>query len=129
MFDTTRLPETFAEVAQDGSRYDGLLGMGNGWLSDCRLEPHATTRAVRHLAHDEIWYVRSGRGEVWRSLDGCDEIVAVDTGTCLTLPARAAFQFRTGAEALLFLIIQAPPFPQEPPPAFEYVKGPWTANV
>jgi mannose-6-phosphate isomerase-like protein (cupin superfamily) len=127
VFETMRLPETFAALAQDGSRYDGLLGTSNGWLSDCRLQPHATTRAVRHFTHDEIWYVRSGRGEVWRSNDVAEEIVSATTGTCLTIPALTAFQFRTESEALGFLIIQAPPWPDGP--GFEYVPGHWPASV
>jgi mannose-6-phosphate isomerase-like protein (cupin superfamily) len=127
VFETMRLPETFAEVAQDGSRYDGLLSTTNGSLVDCLLRPHATTRAVRHLAHDEIWYVRSGGGEVWRSDGEAEEVVTVTTGTCLTILALTAFQFRTESDALGFLIIQAPPWPERP--GFEYVPGHWPASV
>lgn len=126
MFETKQLPETFAQVAQDGSYYDGLMGTAHGWLSDCSLTPGRVTRAVRHLAHDEIWFVRSGRGQVWRCLEDQQEIVDVEAGTCLSLPARTAFQFRTtGDQPFRFLIIQAPPWPQEEP-AFKYVAGPWT---
>jgi mannose-6-phosphate isomerase-like protein (cupin superfamily) len=127
VFETKRLPETFAEVAQDGSRYDGLLGTTNCWLSDCLLRPHATTRAVRHLAHDELWYVRSGRGEVWRSYREREEVVTVETGTCLTIPALTAFQFRTESDELGFLILQAPPWPDRP--GFEYVAGYWPVSA
>lgn len=127
-FETSRLPETFAEVAQDGSRYDGLLGTANGWLSDCSLPPGATTRAVRHRAHDEIWFVRAGRAQVWRALAGRQEIIDADVGTCLTIPAGTAFQFRTmGDQPFRFLILQAPPWPDESHQlAFAYVDGPWT---
>lgn len=128
-FATLSLPGTFNDVAQDGSRYDGLLGIRHGWLSDCRLMPHTTTRAVRHLAHDEIWFVRAGSGQVWRSLHGHDESVDVAAGTCLTIPAGTAFQSRTGPDPLQFLIMQAPPWPPEPQPAFEYAEGPWPPNV
>jgi mannose-6-phosphate isomerase-like protein (cupin superfamily) len=127
VFETTRLPETFADVAQDGSRYDGLLSTANGSLSDCLLRPHATTRAMRHLAHDEIWYVRSGGGQVWRSNAEAEEVVTVTVGSCLTIPALTAFQFRTESEALGFLIIQAPPWPERP--GFEYVAGFWPVDV
>lgn len=127
MFETMRLPGTFAEVAQDGSRYDGLLGTTNGWLSDCQLRPYATTRAVRHLAHDEIWYVRSGKCEIWRSIGDAEETVTAATGTCLTIPALTAFQFRTESDAVGLLIVQAPPWPQEP--GFEYVPGHWAAGI
>lgn len=128
-FDTLSLPETFTDVAQDGSRYDGLLGTRHGWLSDCRLMPYSTTRAVRHLAHDEIWYVRTGAGQVWRSLYGHEQAVDVAAGTCLTIPMQTAFQFRTGSEPLQFLIMQAPPWPAEPQPGLEYTDGPWAPNV
>lgn len=120
-----RLPETFAETAQDGSSYDGLVGTGHGWLSDCSLDPGATTRALRHRAHDEIWYVRAGRGQVWRHLGDQEEVVDAEAGT--SIPAGTAFQFRTqGDEPFRFLIIQAPPWPDESiEAAFTYATGPW----
>ena len=126
IFDAKRLPETFTETAQDGSRYDGLLGTDNCWLSDCSLPVGRITRAVRHFRHDEIWFVRSGHGQVWRSGQGQDEILDAGSGTCLTIPADTAFQFRTvGEEPFRFLIIQAPPWPTDEEPAFAYVEGPW----
>jgi len=130
VFETKRARETFAETAQDGSSYDGLLGSAHGWLSDCSLDAERTTRALRHRAHDEIWYVRAGRGQVWRRLGEQEEVVEVEAGTCLTIPAGTDFQFRTvGHEPFRFLIIQAPPWPDETvEPAFAFVSGPWIAS-
>lgn len=130
-FATARLPEIFAEVAQDGSRYDGLLGTAHGWLSDCSLPSGGVTRAVRHRAHDEIWFVRAGRGQVWRAAAGREEVLDAGVGTCLTIPAGTAFQFRTvGPQPFRFLILQAPPWPDESSePALAHVDGPWTPDT
>lgn len=127
VFDTTRLPECFSGLAQDGSRYDSLLGTSHVHLNDCSLAPQQTTRAVRHQAHDEIWFVRSGEGSVWRRRDDHEEVVSVEAGACMTIPAGTAFQFQnTGAGPFRFLIVQAPPWPDETvEPAFAFVEGPW----
>ncbi len=130
MFETTRLTGTCAQVAQDGSSYEGLLGTRHVWLSDCALPSDQTTHAVRHSAHDEIWFVRAGRGQVWRSLDRRQEVTDVEVGMCLTIPSGTAFQFRTiGLEPFRFLIVQAPPWPEDEEAAFEYVNGPWTPSA
>lgn len=125
MFETKRLAETFAETAQDGSTYDGLLGTAHGWLSDGELLPGKVTRPVRHRAHDEIWYVRCGHGQIWRSDGTTEDVVDAVAGTCLTIAAGTAFQFRAlGGQPFRFLIFQAPPWPHDGP-GFDYVAGPW----
>lgn len=125
MFDNKQLPGTFSDTAQDGSHYDGLIGTNQSWLSDCDLQPGEVTRPVRHRAHDEIWFVRSGSGQIWRSNEISQAVIDADFGTCLTIPAGTAFQFRTtGDQPFRFLIFQAPPWPSDGP-GFDYVDGPW----
>lgn len=60
MFETTVLPEQYSETAQDGSYFHTLLGTEHGTLVDITLPAGRTTRAGRHRAHDEIWFIRYG---------------------------------------------------------------------
>jgi mannose-6-phosphate isomerase-like protein (cupin superfamily) len=76
------------------------------------LDPGKTSTAVAHCTVDEIWYVVAGAGEMWRKLDGREEIVPLAPGTCLTIPVGAHFQFRaTGSAALSAVAITMPPWP------------------
>ena len=47
----------------------------------------AVSRAVAHRTIEEIWYVVSGEGSMWRQLDGREEVVALSPGVSITLPA------------------------------------------
>jgi mannose-6-phosphate isomerase-like protein (cupin superfamily) len=61
---------------------------------------------------DELWYVISGTGEVWRKLGSREEVVEVGPGWSLSLPVGTHFQFRcTGEAALCLLIATTPPWP------------------
>lgn len=129
MFETTVLPDAYDEVAEDGSFVHGLLGNAHGWLVDCTLPPGNTTRAARHRTHEEVWFIRSGRGEVWRSLEGQEQVVDAGVGTCLSIPAGTSFQFRTsGPEPLRFLIAQMPRWPENGE-ELDHVTGPWTPST
>jgi mannose-6-phosphate isomerase-like protein (cupin superfamily) len=79
---------------------------------------------VAHREVEEIWYILSGAGEVWRKNAAQEEIVAVGAGSSLTFPPRTSFQFRnTGARPLCILIATMPPWPG----AAEALRvpGPW----
>jgi len=67
-----------------------------------------------HRTVEEIWFVVSGRGEMWRKQGTHEEIVAVEAGTCLTIPRGTHFQFRVLGDAPLAAVaVTVPPWPGE----------------
>ncbi len=49
---------------------------------------------------------------MWRKQDDREEIVAVESGVCITIPLGTHFQFRTlGDESLTAIGITMPPWP------------------
>jgi mannose-6-phosphate isomerase-like protein (cupin superfamily) len=110
-FQTKRLQDEF-ELAPDGSEIRPLIELRGGSFAHCTLQPRRTSLAVSHRSVDEIWYFFGGEGEVWRRQGGCEEVVEVGAGVCLTIPQGTHFQFRnTGGEPLRFLIATIPPWP------------------
>src|ERR671922_2687964 len=85
-FATTRLPVEPMATAPDGSDVRILLRLEGGGMAHFELRPGETSQAVRHRTVGEIWFFLGGRGEMWRRLDGYEEIVPVDAGVCLTIP-------------------------------------------
>src|ERR1700733_4096502 len=105
------LPRDHDVLAPEGSEVRILLSLGGGSMAHFRLPAGQVSRAVRHRTVEEIWYILSGSGEMWRSADGHDETVPLATGTCLTIPAGTVFQFRsTGTEPLAAVAITMPPW-------------------
>ena len=87
-----------------------------------------TSIAVAHRTVEEIWFVLSGRGEMWRKQDAREEIVTLEPGVCLTIPLGTRFQFRsTGSEPLAAVAVTIPPWPGDDE-AFEVV-GAWPPTV
>ena len=67
---------------------------------------------IAHRTVSEIWFFLTGRGEMWRELDGAEEIVAVESGVCITIPVGTRFQFRShGYEPLAAIGVTMPPWP------------------
>src|SRR3989442_12298649 len=101
MFSTKRISDRRDGVAPDGSDVRILLGLKGGGLAHFELAPGRTSIAVRHRTVEEIWFVLSGRGEMWRKLECQDDVVPVESGVCVTIPLGTCFQFRTlGPEPL-----------------------------
>jgi mannose-6-phosphate isomerase-like protein (cupin superfamily) len=94
------------------------------------LHPSAIARPVMHPRVQEIWYVLSGRGRLWRRLDdGQASVIRLTPGTSLTIPRRTAFQFRCdGEEQLRILGVTAPPW-RGAADAEELDQGRWPANI
>jgi mannose-6-phosphate isomerase-like protein (cupin superfamily) len=68
-----------------------------------------------------------GRGEMWRKLDGQEQVTQVEAGIAITLPVGTYFQFRsTGLEPLTAIGVTMPPWPGEGE-AYA-VAGPWQAT-
>ena len=111
-FATKRLPPVPDIVAPDGSDVRVLLKTPRGSMAHFELAPGRASEAIRHRNVDEIWFVLSGRGEIWRRLDGSEEMVALDPGICITIPAGTHFQFRAlGDTALAAIGVTMPPWP------------------
>jgi mannose-6-phosphate isomerase-like protein (cupin superfamily) len=127
-FATKALPDAYDVLAPDGSEVRVLLAMTGGSMAHFRLPPGKVSRAVRHRTVEEIWYVLSGRGQMWRAQDGRAEVAAAERGTCLTIPVGTAFQFRADAGAPLEAVaITMPPWPG--PDEAEFVEGTWAATA
>jgi mannose-6-phosphate isomerase-like protein (cupin superfamily) len=124
-FATTRRPSERTVVAPDGSDVRALLGLAGGGMAEFELSPGRVSVAITHRTVEEIWYVLSGRGEMWRRQDSRDEIVALEPGVCLTIPQGTHFQFRAlGDTALRVLGVTMPPWPGADEAVV--VNGPWS---
>ena len=107
-------------LAPDGSEIRPLLGIAAASAVHCTLPPGAVTQAVRHHTVEEVWYVLSGQGELWREAGA----VALRPGVATTIPLPGAFQFRAGAgEPLVIFIATFPAWPG--PQEAEAARGPW----
>jgi mannose-6-phosphate isomerase-like protein (cupin superfamily) len=126
-FDTMRLPDEGDATAPDGSDVRVLLRLDRGGMAHFELGAGRTSRAVAHRAVEEIWYILSGRGEMWRRQGDRQETVTLAPGTCLSIPAGTHFQFRAaGAGPLAAAAVTMPPWPGQDE-AYE-VTGPWLAD-
>jgi mannose-6-phosphate isomerase-like protein (cupin superfamily) len=127
-FETKCLPRERDVVAPDGSDVRVLLTLAGGGLAHFTLSPGQTSTAVTHRTVEEVWYVLSGRGEMWRKQRGREEVVAMEPGVCLTVPLGTHFQFRTlGTEALAAIGVTIPPWPGDGEAVL--VAGKWKPSV
>lgn len=127
-FDTRRLQDTIDAAAPDGSAVRVLCQAERGSMAHFTLPPGAVSRAVAHRTVEEIWYFVSGEGQMWRRLGDREEILAVASGTCITIPVGTEFQFRSDShEPLTAIGTTMPPWPGEHD-AYE-VAGPWRATI
>jgi mannose-6-phosphate isomerase-like protein (cupin superfamily) len=123
---TKRLPALPDVVAPDGSNVRVLLATARGSMAHFELAAGRASEAIRHRTVDEVWFILSGRGEIWRRQNGREEVVVLETGVCITIPVGTHFQFRAATgEALTAVGVTMPPWPgpQEAIP----VPGEWRA--
>jgi len=118
------LPEQASHLAPDGSQVRELAGLAGGTMAHFTLPPGATSGAIVHRTVEEIWFILSGRGQMWRMSDGKGSVVDLAPGLSLTIPLGTAFQFRnTGDEPLTAVAVTMPPWPG--PNEAVFVDGPW----
>jgi mannose-6-phosphate isomerase-like protein (cupin superfamily) len=111
-FDTKPLPARRDAVAPDGSDVRLLLALTGGSLAHFELAPGQTSIPMAHRTVEEIWFVLSGAGEMWRRQGDREEVVALDAGVALTIPAGTHFQFRSrGEQPLKAVGVTMPPWP------------------
>ena len=111
-FDWVQLKDAYDYLAPDGSEIRLLLNVKGGGACHCTLPSGLTSGAVKHKTVEEIWYVLSGEGEMWRKNDGQEEVIKMKPGTCVSIPLATSFQFRnTGTVNFTVLITTMPPWP------------------
>lgn len=85
-FTTMKLPHHPGEIAPDGSAVRPLLALSGGTMAHFELPPGETSRAVVHRTVEELWFVLSGKGELWRKQGTREEVVVLEPGICATSP-------------------------------------------
>jgi mannose-6-phosphate isomerase-like protein (cupin superfamily) len=123
-FATIDLPDKPDILAPDGSDVRILSDLRGGGMAHFELRPGETSRAVTHRSVEEIWFILSGRGEMWRKQDDKAEIVELFPGRSLTIPLGTHFQFRAfSGPPLAAVAVTMPPWPGEGEAVF--VEGAW----
>jgi mannose-6-phosphate isomerase-like protein (cupin superfamily) len=123
-FATLRLPADPTTIAPDGSDVRVLLGLAAGGMAHFTLAAGKTSAAVAHRSVEEIWYVVSGRGEMWRRQGAREETVALVPGVCVSIPLGTHFQFRASdTEGISAVGVTMPPWPGDGEAVA--VPGPW----
>jgi mannose-6-phosphate isomerase-like protein (cupin superfamily) len=127
-FETRRAAGAPDATAPDGSEVRVLCGLSRGGLAVFSLQPDSVSKAVAHRTVEEIWYVLSGRGQIWRKLGRQEEIDEIDAGMSLSIPIGTQFQFRCDSrEPLTVLGATMPPWPGEDEAYL--VEGVWEATL
>jgi mannose-6-phosphate isomerase-like protein (cupin superfamily) len=128
VFETKTLPVEPTTVAPDGSDVRVLLGVTAGGMAHFELAAGEVSIAVRHRTVEEVWYVVSGRGAMWRRAGSTATTVELTAGVCLSIPLGTEFQFRAhGPGPLVAVGATIPPWPGDD----EAIRttGPWTPTV
>ncbi len=119
-----RLPMAADAVAPDGTDVRVLLTLSGGSLAHFELQPGRTTIAVAHRSVEEIWYILSGVGEMWRRQGQREETVPLERDVCVTIPLGTSFQVRSlGSVPLRAVAVTMPPWPGNDEAIT--VAGPW----
>jgi len=127
-FDTARLGALRPVGAPDGSSVRILPRLAGGSMIHIELGASRVSHAVVHRTVEELWYVLSGRGEMWRRLGGREQTVPLEPGVSLTIPRGTHFQFRASPEApLTILAVTMPPWPGDDEAC--KVDGPWPPSA
>lgn len=127
-FATLAAADALQVTAPDGSQVAVLLALRGGSMATFTLQPGQVSAAVTHRTVEELWYVVSGQGAMWRRSATQESVTPLAQGLCLSVPLGTAFQFRCeGDEPLVAVAATMPPWPG--PDEAVAVAGPWAAAV
>ena len=127
-FETKLLGVEPDAMAPDGTAVRLLLSLRAGSMAHFEFPAGAVSHAVTHRTVEEIWYVLSGRGILWRRSPEAERIEPIGPGVAVTIPLGVAFQFRAEEAApLAFVAVTIPPWPGMDEAVA--VEGPWTPTV
>jgi len=124
-FESKMLPVEPELIAPDGSNVRTLLRLKGGDMAHFELAPGKTSTAICNRSIEELWYILSGEGEIWRQADGHELLTTLEAGLCISIPLGTKFQFRSsGSAPLKILGVAMPPFPGVSETCI--VEGRWT---
>lgn len=127
-FDTKRIGAAPDIIAPDGSEVRLLCAVPRGSMAAFTLKPGAVSKAVIHRTVEELWFIASGRGRMWRRCTDGEDVVDLAAGVSLSIPVGTRFQFRCdGSEPLVAVGVTMPPWPGQD--EAEFVPGPWAATA
>jgi mannose-6-phosphate isomerase-like protein (cupin superfamily) len=127
-FDTKIASAAPDVIAPDGAEVRVLCATPRGSMAVFTLAAGAVAKAVAHRTIEEIWYVASGQGRMWRKSGEREDITELVPGVSLSIRAGTHFQFRSdGAEPLEAVAVTMPPWPGEGEATI--VAGKWAPNV
>lgn len=109
IYKTVSLPSFMNYFAPDGSQISLLKEGERGGLCECTLGPGAVTAAVQHKVVEELWYVVSGSGQLWRQDNEETLTVDIRKGDSLAIPVGVPFQFRAGLDEPLVMLLTTMP--------------------
>ena len=113
-FETKRLAAPTDVIAPDGLEVRLLCATARGSMAHFRLRPGEVAKAVAHRTVDEIWYVSTGSGRIWRKTAEQEEVTLLEPGVSLTIPTGTQFQFRCDGDTPLDIVaVTMPPWPGE----------------
>ena len=69
-YETKTLGAAVDATAPDGTAVRLLLSLAGGSMAHFELPAGAVSHAVTHRTVEEIWFVVSGRGSIWRRQEG-----------------------------------------------------------
>ena len=111
---TIHIDDATVVKAPDGSDVRLLAETRGGGMAQFALDEGAVARAVGHRTIEEMWFVTSGIGRMWRRMGDEEDIVDLRAGVALTIPTGAHFQFRSDSGGRLTVIaVTLPPWPGE----------------
>ncbi len=113
-FETKRAAAAPDTIAPDGSEVRVLCATARGSMAMFTLPPGAVSKAVTHRSVEEVWYIVSGTGRMWRRHGEQEEVTELVPGMSLSIPLGTRFQFRCdGTEPLSAIGVTMPPWPGE----------------
>ena len=122
--DTRTLAEDPDEFAPDGAEVRFLARTSKASMAEFRLPPGMVAHAVRHRTVDEVWFVQSGRGQLWRMAADRSATVNLAPGVSISIEVGTSFQFRNvGDESLSIIATTTPLWPGDD--EVELVRGLW----
>ena len=93
-------------------------------MAEFRLPPGVTAHAVRHRTVDEVWFVQSGHGQLWRNRGDETTIVELLPGISISIEVGTRFQFRNIGDTPLSIVgTTIPPWPGDD--EAELIDGEW----